>query len=239
LSEDGPIVGVFDATASVLRRFGAVGEVSARAVEVYGDGVGAAERMMWTFVRSRLDEAAPPPRRALEGPKPRDERSPEPSQSPRQLMAALLSESLDQDALASEREYLTAVLRQLLPDEARIIAALADGPPVPAVSVFRRGSSELLLENASIVGRSAAITLPSMTNRYVAHLLHLGLVELGPEDKGDNLGYELVLADKQVRPALKEGAMGKLPARVERRTLTLSQHGRALWDATRPDETAS
>lgn len=236
-------MGVFDATASVLRRFGAAGEVPARAVEVYGQGVGAAERMVWTFVRSRMDEVTQPAPRELEGPtsydERRPERRPEPTVSPRQLMAALLSESLDQDALASEREYLTAVLRQLLPDEARILASLADGAPVPAVSVFRRGTSEALLENASIVGRSAAITLPSMTHRYVAHLLQLGLVELGPEDKDDNLGYELVLADKQVRPALKEGALGKLPARVERKTLTLSQHGRAVWDATRPDGGAS
>ena len=150
-------------------------------------------------------------------------------------MAVLLSDALDQDAISSEREYLLAVLRQLVPDEARIIAALAEGPPAPTVSVYRRGSSEPLLQNASLIGRAAAITLPSMTPRYVAHLLHLGLVELGPEDKDNAVGYELVLADRQVRPALKEGAMGKLPARVERTTLRLSPHGRALWESTRPD----
>jgi hypothetical protein len=150
-------------------------------------------------------------------------------------MTALLSESLEHDALSSEREYLVAVLRQLLPDEARIIAALAEGPPAPTVSVYRRGSSDVLLDNASLVGRTAAVTLPSRTTRYVAHLLHLGLVETGPEDKGDPVGYEMLLADRAVRPALKEGALGKLPARVERRTLRLSEHGRALWEATRPD----
>lgn len=227
-------MGVFDASASLLRRFGPVGEVSARAVEAYGHGLGAAERILWTLVRARMEEHGPeaPPARELESGVRR-----EPTRSPRTMMAALLDESLEHDALSSEREYLVALLRQLLPDEARIIASLAVGPPVPTVSIYRRGSSELLLDNASLVGRTAAVTLPSRTTRYVAHLLHLGLVELGPEDRTNNTGYELVLADREVRPALKAGAMGKLPARVERKTLRLSEHGRALWDATRPDGT--
>lgn len=231
-------MGVFDSAASVLRRLGPVGEVPARAVELYGHGLVGAERALWAVVRSRMDQAGPP-LREIEAPKPKPAPTPPPDGSPQQMMSALLRESLGQNATSSEREYLVAVLRQLLPDEARIIAALADGPPAPTVSVYRRGSSDLLLDNASLVGRTAAVTLPSRTTRYVAHLLHLGLVELGPEDKTNNVGYELVLADRLVRPALKDGAMGKLPARVERRTLRLSDHGRALWEATRPDEGTS
>lgn len=231
-------MGVFDSAVSVLRRLGPAGEVPARAVELYGHGLLGAERALWAVVRSRMDQAGPP-LREIEAPKPKPKPATPPVGSPQQMMSALLQESLGQNATSSEREYLVAVLRQLLPDEARIIAALADGPPAPTVSVYRRGSSDLLLDNASLIGRTAAVTLPSRTTRYVAHLLHLGLVELGPEDKANTVGYELVLADRQVRPALKEGAMGKLPARVERRTLRLSEHGRALWEATRPDEGTS
>ncbi len=196
--------------------------------------VGATERMVWGIVRARMDAVSPPepsPARELESARPRDVLR----ESPRAIMAALLSESLEHDALSSEREYVVALLRQLLPDEARIVAALASGPPAATVSVYRRGSGEVLLENASLIGRRAAVTLPSRTTRYVAHLLHLGLVELGPEDKQNGTDYEMVLADREVRPALKEGAMGKLPARVERKTLRLSDHGRALWEAARPD----
>lgn len=228
-------MGVFSASASVLRKFGSVGEVPARAVEAYGHGLGAAERMMWTLVRARMDEVAPPQRpvRQLE-----PSRKPGPSRSAREMMAALLEDALEHDALRSEQEFYTAVVKQLLPDEARILQALADGSAVPTVSVYRRGSSDLLLDNASLVGRTAAVTLPSRTTKYVAHLLHLGLVELGPEDKDNGVGYELVLADREVRPALNEGALGKLPARVERKTLRLSEHGRALWEATRPGESS-
>jgi hypothetical protein len=193
--------------------------------------LGATERVAWGLVRARLDAVAPPAPvpQAIERPKSR------PSPSPRDMMAALLAESLEHDTLRSEQEYHVALIRQLLPDEARIIAALAAGPPAPTVSVYRRGTTEALVTNASLIGRTATVTLPSRTTQYVAHLLHLGVVELGPEDKSNAVGYELVLADRQVRPALREGAMGKLPARVERRTLRLSEHGRALWLAAGPD----
>lgn len=231
-------MGLLGAAAAGWRQLGVIGEAPARATELSGQALGAAERVLWTVVRARMNAVGPvatPPQ--LETPAAAPSRSSRavPRESPRDLMAALLSESLEHDALSSEREYLVALLRRLLPDEARIIAALASGPPAPTVSVYRRGSSELLVHNASLIGRRAAVTLPSRTTRYVAHLLHRGLVELGPEDKECGTDYELVLADREVRPALKEGAKGKLPARVERKTLRLSDHGRALWEATRPD----
>lgn len=230
-------MGVLTGTAAVLRQFGVVGEVAARAVELSGDGLQATEKVVWSFVRQRMEAVAPvsAPPRELESTRP-NPRS-EPVRSPRELMTELLGDALAHDSVSSEREYLTAVVRQLLPDEARIIAALAAGVSAPTVSIYRRGSSELLLENASLIGRTAAVTLPSRTLRYVAHLLQLGLVELGPEDKSDETGYELILADRDVRPALREGSLGKLPARIERRTLRLSRHGEALWEATRPDAT--
>jgi hypothetical protein len=151
------------------------------------------------------------------------------------MMSTLLARSLEQNAASSRDDYHRAVLRQLTPDEARIIAALAEGAPAPLVTVLRRGGGETVLENASLIGRTAAVTLPSMTPTYVSRLFDLGLVEAGPEDEKDPRGYELVLAEKQVRAALKEGELGKLPARVQRRTLRLSAHGRELWEATRPD----
>ena len=151
------------------------------------------------------------------------------------LMAELLERSVMQDTKSSKADWHAAVLSQLVPDEARVIAALAEASaPVPLLHVLPRSGRGRLLENASLIGRTAALTLPAMTPVYVTHLRALGLVETGPEDEENLKGYELLLADKAVRAALREGAMGKLPARVLRRTLMLSQRGRELWDSTRP-----
>ena len=212
---------VFDAAAAAVRRLPG-GGLSARGIEFVGAVVEGAEREVFRYLRYRLDEIAP-------------HRQDVAMVSASALMAELLERSVMQDTKSSKADWHAAVLSQLVPDEARVIAALAEASaPVPLLHVLPRSGHGRLLENASLIGRTAALTLPAMTPVYVTHLRALGLVETGPEDEDNLKGYELLLADKAVRAALKEGEMGKLPARVLRRTLMLSQRGRELWDSTRP-----
>ena len=216
---------VFDAAAAAVRRLPG-GGLSARGIEFVGALVEGAEREVFRYLRYRLDEIAP-----ATAPH-RQDVATVPASA---LMAELLERSVTQDTKSSKADWHAAVLSQLVPDEARVIAALAEASaPVPLLHVLPRSGHDRLLENASLIGRTAALTLPAMTPVYVTHLRALGLVETGPEDEDNLRGYELLLADKAVRAALKEGAMGKLPARVLRRTLMLSQRGRELWDSTRP-----
>lgn len=220
-------MGIFDVAAGVARRL-PLGEVPARALELAGDAAEKAEAQFFRFLRSRMEASIQPP------PTGSRQLTSSPS-SPRDLMASLLERSVVQDAAASRGDWFTAVLRQLVPDEARIIAALAEGDaPPPLLHVLPRSGHGRILENASLIGRTAALTLPHMTPVYVTHLRALGLVDTGPEDESNAKGYELLLADKGVRAALKEGEMGKLPARVLRRTLVLTERGRELWEQTRP-----
>lgn len=221
-------MGLFDTTAALVRRLPA-GELPAQAIELYVRGLAAAERAALRLLAARLDAAAPQARQLGAATS-----TPYADEDPRTLMSSLLSRSLRSNTAGSKREYYATVLKQLLPDEARILAALADGPPSPLVNVLRRAGGDPVLENASLIGRTAAVTLPSMTAKYVTHLLELGLVDIGPEDEDNKQGYELVLSERDVRAALKEGELSKLPARVQRRSLTLSAHGRDLWNATRP-----
>jgi len=218
-------VNVFDAAAAAVRRLPG-GGLSARGIEFVGAVVEGAEREVFRYLRYRLDEIAP-----ATAPH-RQDVATVPASA---LMAELLERSVMQDTKSSKADWHAAVLSQLVPDEARVIAALAEASaPVPLLHVLPRSGHGRLLENASLIGRTAALTLPAMTPVYVTHLRALGLVETGPEDEDNLQGYELLLADKAVRAALKEGEMGKLPARVLRRTLMLSQRGRELWDSTRP-----
>ncbi|HET7734747.1 MAG TPA: Abi-alpha family protein [Nocardioidaceae bacterium] len=221
-------MGIFDVAAGVARRL-PLGEVPARAIELAGDAAEKAETEFFRFLRSRMEASIQP--------LPKGSRQLTSStSSPRDLMAGLLERSVVQDAAESRGDWFTTVLRQLVPDEARIIAALAEGgTPPPLLHVLPRSGHGRILENASLIGRTAALTLPHMTPVYVTHLRALGLVDTGPEDESNAKGYELLLADKGVRAALKEGEMGKLPARVLRRTLTLTERGRELWEHTRPE----
>lgn len=205
-----------------------MGEVSAGAIEVTGAVAERMEHEFFRFVRSRIEASSLAT--SANG-----RQSDAAASDPRQLMADLLERSVRQDAETSKVDWYTSVLMQLVPDEARVIAALAEADrPSPLLHILPRSGHGRLLENASLIGRTAALTLPRMTPYYVTHLRNLGLVETGPEDPENPKGYELLLADKAVRTALKDGELGKFPARVLRRTLVLTDRGRDLWASTRP-----
>jgi hypothetical protein len=151
-------------------------------------------------------------------------------------MRELLERALDNSTSSSQMELFHHILDQLVADEARIISALSDGAPSPLVSVHdwtrRRVQGRAVLENASLVGRTANVALPDMVPSYVSHLLSLGLVEVGPEDPDLKDDYEILMAESSVLQAIKTASRGPLAAKVDKFTLSLSGLGHALWAAT-------
>jgi hypothetical protein len=154
--------------------------------------------------------------------------------TPRQSLQSLLQRSID-DGIGESREALyQAVVAALLPDEARILAAVAEGGRYAVVHVGPQGmgaSTELVLENASSVGRAAGVTLPQYTPRYVSRMHQLGLITIGAEDSSIRDDYEMLLAEAPVRAAIAKASPGLLPARVIRRSLWISDLGRDVWEA--------
>lgn len=122
--------------------------------------LGGLERAVLGELRRRLDDIDPlADGRAAADPVATPGRAVPPTQTAplRVAMAELLMRSVEQTTQRA-REYLhLALLRQLLPDEARILAALADGSVYPLVHVdCRTGvtATRRLLSNASSVGRA-------------------------------------------------------------------------------------
>lgn len=151
-------------------------------------------------------------------------------------MRDLLERALDNSTSSSQMELFHHILDQLVADEARIIGALSDGSTSPLVNVHdwtrRRVQGRAVLENASLIGRTANVALPDMVPSYVSHLLSLGLVELGPEDEDLKDDYEVLMAESAVLQAIKTASRGPLAAKVDKYTLSLSGLGQALWKAT-------
>ncbi|GAB3869668.1 Abi-alpha family protein [Kibdelosporangium lantanae] len=158
----------------------------------------------------------------------------------RTSMAELLRLSTEMDREQSREYVFTALMRQILPDEARILAALSDGAVYALVHVAARsalgGPQRIVLRNASSVGRAAGVTLPDLVPNYVTRLEHLGLVEIGPEDPGLGTQYDILLTEDRVRAAEEEvRTVRKASPRHARRTLRMSYLGRQFWDAARPN----
>jgi hypothetical protein len=156
-------------------------------------------------------------------------------------MTQLLDRALGQNTRGSQVELYHHLLDQLVADEARIIGALSDGSVSPLVNVYTwtrpRVQGQAILENASLVGRTANVALPQMVPQYVSHLLSLGLVEKGPEDPALETEYEVLMAESMVLAAIKRASRGPISAKVDKFVLRLSGLGTSLWQATTQGDT--
>jgi hypothetical protein len=152
-------------------------------------------------------------------------------------MDELLTRSI-RDTPEESRQTLHEVLvSELVPDEARILAALSDGSSFPLVHFAEPGvgiSQKLVLENASSVGRAAGVALPDRVHLYVSHLRRLGLVESGPEDHSLKDEYEILLTEPYLSATIASIGKGPRGARIIRRTVRISDLGREFWASARP-----
>jgi hypothetical protein len=194
-----------------------------------------AEIALLAQVKQRLDEAAEADRR----------RAHDGHDGPVDARAALLHEllqaSLYADTHRSRENLHLRILRSMVPDEARILAALADGSRFPLMHIETRGlgATRTVLANASTVGRVAGVHLNSAVPVYVTHMRDLGLVEEGPQDDTLSDQYALLGSEDYARRAESEAQDStRLGAKVIRRTLHISPLGAELWTACRPAEPA-
>lgn len=190
---------------------------------------GWTERQVMGALRSRLDATAP---RALNA-------ATNVASAPASMqtkMSSLLDSALSQSSATSRQMLFHKILDQIVPDEARILGALSDGSASPLLHVYGRTRAglvgEVVLENFSLIGKTANLGLPQLTPTYVSHLLSMGLLETGPEDPALKDEYEILAADITVLKAIKQAARGPIPARIDKYTLRLSGLGIELWQAT-------
>lgn len=161
----------------------------------------------------------------------------------RAAMADLLNRSANMDGAQAADCLHTTLVAQLVPDEARILAALADGVPRPSVDIVQRGplgtpslnGQRVVLRNASTVGRAAGVSAPGYVPVYLTRLYRLGLVDIGAEDPELAEQYDILMTDQLVRAAEARARQARRGApRVIRRTVTVSDLGARLWQASDP-----
>jgi hypothetical protein len=191
-----------------------------------------AERQVVRAVRAHLAEIDPPlPEATVVIRPPADP----PADTPATLLRALLDSSIANLPDESRAALYRALLSGMVPDEARILAALSDGTAYPTIDVCEPTlgtSTAVVLANASTVGRAAGVSLPHHTPFYVTRLVRTGLAQLGPEGGAAMYDdYEMLLTDAAVNAALVRARRGIRSARVLRRTVRISELGWELWEA--------
>lgn len=156
--------------------------------------------------------------------------------SARQMLMGLLAEAGDQKAKQAREALYARVLRQLVPDEARILSALSDGSSYALVHVGVANPmgvvTHRLAENLCAVGKACQARLAEQTPEYIRHLRELGLVETAAEEKSLDVKYQVLESDTKVM-ALERQSSHRL--KHIRRTLVMSDFGKALWAYCLPE----
>lgn len=186
-----------------------------------------AERAVVRVARRHLSDLDPPAVTAT----PDDDPA-----SPNAVLRALLDRSMYTSPDKSRDALYLDLLNALVPDEARILAALSDGSAYPVIHIAEPGTGgapAFALKNASTIGRSAGVSLPRHTPLYLTRMLRLGLVRLGPEASSMYDEYEMLLTDSAVNIAVATARRGVRAARVVRRTVRISDLGQELWEAAK------
>jgi hypothetical protein len=170
-------------------------------------------------------------------------RSADPGTAPlRGAMSELLERSVESSRTDS-RDYLYGtIISQLVPDEARILAAMSDGTKFAAGDVVlrrRRGGNRVLLENVSSVGRQAGLVSPENVPTYLGRLRSLGLIEFGPDDETLAVQYDILATDQTVQDARKiVDSRRRGAVRLEHKTVRMSGFGHEFWAASDPSRQA-
>lgn len=156
----------------------------------------------------------------------------------RSAMNELLERSVEPDREAS-REYLYGnIISQLVPDEARILAALSDGSQYAAGDVVAKQfgrADRVVRANVSTVGRSAGVVTPDNVPTYITRLHSYNLVEFGPPEDSIAYQYDILATDATVQAAEATIEARKLGSpRLVRKTLSISPFGREFWAAADP-----
>ncbi|MDR3418871.1 MAG: Abi-alpha family protein [Nevskia sp.] len=156
------------------------------------------------------------------------------------LLRELLEASVEQTREQAQHAYFAAALKSLVPDEARILSALSDSSGHALIHVMagpRLGmATHPVLQNFSAVGRVAGATLPELTPTYIRRLRDWDLVRTLPEDPELKTKYEILETDGEIRKLQERLKKSGQRDVLLRRTLALSEVGRALWDACRISE---
>ncbi len=200
-----------------------IGQIMARLAD--------AERIVIRAIKAHLAEIDPP------DDEPPDVATDESPATPTDVLRELLDRSMYSRPDDSRNALYLSLLSDLMPDEARILAALSDGSTYPVIDIAEPllgTSTVLVLTNASTVGRAAGVSLPHHTPLYVSRLVLAGLAVIGPE--GGNAmydDYEMLLTDAAVNMAIAKARRGIRSARVIRRTVRISELGQELWEAAK------
>ena len=155
----------------------------------------------------------------------------------RELGAELLERSSDVENGAPLHPAYVNILRDLAPDEARILRLLSAEGPQAAVDVRTWRpldvGSRLVAQGLSMIGLNAGLQFPDQVPQYLNNLNRLGLIWFSREPlEGGTSAYQVLEAQPDVIDAIKDAGR----ARVVRRSVKLTAFGIDFCSIALPED---
>lgn len=153
----------------------------------------------------------------------------------RELYANLLATSMDADTAQNAHPAFVEILRQLSPDEARIVKLFASRNrfPLISVSIVARNKPMLIdwLQHFSLLAQKAGCLYPNLIGSYLDNLCRLGLIEIF-NHPFEECEYAELENHQDVMQYISENKRDDIyPPHITRETLSVTKLGRQFCDA--------
>jgi hypothetical protein len=131
------------------------------------------------------------------------------------------------------------ILKEIAPDEARILRLLCREGPQPSVDVRTAGAlarasrSEMVAPGINMMGSAAGTKHPDRIKSYLDNLARLGLIWFSREPLDDPLEYQVLEAQPEVSEAMNKAGRCK----TVRRSIHLTDFGDDFCALVLPDDT--
>lgn len=154
----------------------------------------------------------------------------------RDLYANLLAASMDSATAKGAHPAFVDIIRQLTPDEARLIGHLSGPAAFPLLDVRweykvqteTEQGGQTVFTNFSLLGEAAACEVPTLTPTYIDNICRLGLAAVPQFFRYTRQGYYKPLEQHPTVRGMKEAleADERIKVRLERKGLVVTPLGR-------------
>ena len=130
----------------------------------------------------------------------------------------------------NEHPAFSRMLRELVPDEARIMRFMALAGPQPAIDVRTKTplgvGSELIAGGINLVADMAGATYPERNQQYLANLTRLGMIQFSEETVEDPRRYSFIEAQPVAAAAMSRAKR----AHTVYRSIVITQFGQQFCE---------
>jgi hypothetical protein len=149
-----------------------------------------------------------------------------------EMFANLLATSMDRYTAINAHPSFVDIIKELTPDEAKILTVLATKDSAPAVNIkmmlTKDGGYIVTHRNITSLGLEARCQHPQLSSNYLGNLNRLGLIEIpfGVRIKDEN-AYNKILEHAQIKEILRSQTHeGSTTCEAEKRKVEVTDYGK-------------